>query len=186
MKKKFICTVCGYIYEGEEAPAKCPICGVPASKFKELTEDTTPEFAAEHKLGIAFEEGVPAELLKHVRATFAGECGEVGMYLAMARQADREGYPEIARAFEHYAYEEAGHAARYAEFLGQSILHDTKTNVEVRMVAEKEAAQEKFDAAVLAKKNNLDALHDSIHEMARDEARHSAGFMGLYKRYFQK
>ena len=127
MKKKFICTVCGYIYEGETAPEKCPLCGAPASKFTELTEDTTPEFAAEHKLGIAFDKDVPQELLKHCRATFAGECSEVGMYLAMARQADREGYPEIARAFERYAQDEAGHAARYAEFLGQSILHDTKT-----------------------------------------------------------
>lgn len=99
MKKKFICTVCGYIYEGETAPEKCPLCGAPASKFTELTEDTTPEFAAEHKLGIAFDEDVPQELLKHCRSTFAGECSEVGMYLAMARQADREGYPEIARAF---------------------------------------------------------------------------------------
>lgn len=141
MKKKFICTVCGYIYEGEEAPAKCPVCGASSAKFQELTEDTTPEFAAEHKLGIAFDADVPKELLRHCRETFAGECGEVGMYLAMARQADREGYPEIARAFEHYAMEEAGHAARYAEFLGQSILHDTKTNVEVRMAAEKAAAQ---------------------------------------------
>ena len=137
MKKKFICTVCGYIYEGETAPEKCPLCGAPASKFTELTEDTTPEFAAEHKLGIAFDKDVPQELLKHCRATFAGECSEVGMYLAMARQADREGYPEIARAFERYAQDEAGHAARYAEFLGQSILHDTKTNVEVRMAAER-------------------------------------------------
>ena len=186
MKKKFICTVCGYIHEGETAPEKCPICGAPASKFTELTEDTLPEFAAEHKLGVALEEGVPAELLKHCRATFAGECAEVGRYLAMARQADREGYPEIARAFERYAMDEAGHAARYAEFLGRSILHDTKTNVEVRMAAEKGATADKFEAAKLAKANNLDALHDSIHEMARDEARHSAGFMGLYKRYFQK
>ena len=185
MKKKFICTVCGYIHEGEEAPEKCPLCGAPANKFNELTEDTTPEFAAEHKLGIALEEDVPAELLKHCRMTFAGECTEVGMYLAMARQADREGYPEIARAFEHYAMEEANHAARYDEFLGSSILHDTKTNIEVRMAAEKGATSEKFEAAKLAKANNLDALHDSIHEMARDEARHSAGFMGLYKRYFE-
>lgn len=153
--------------------------------FKSLTEDTTPEFAAEHKLGIAFDADVPKELLRHCRETFAGECGEVGMYLAMARQADREGYPEIARAFEHYAMEEAGHAARYAEFLGQSILHDTKTNVEVRMAAEKAASADKFEAAKIAKMNNLDALHDSIHEMARDEARHAAGFMGIYKRYFQ-
>ena len=160
MKKKFICTVCGYIHEGEEAPEKCPLCGAPANKFNELTEDTTPEFAAEHKLGIALEEDVPAELLKHCRMTFAGECTEVGMYLAMARQADREGYPEIARAFEHYAMEEANHAARYAEFLGSSILHDTKTNIEVRMAAEKGATSEKFEAAKLAKANNLDALHD--------------------------
>lgn len=134
MKKKFICTVCGYIHEGEEAPEKCPLCGAPANKFNELTEDTTPEFAAEHKLGIALEEDVPAELLKHCRMTFAGECTEVGMYLAMARQADREGYPEIARAFEHYAMEEANHAARYAEFLGSSILHDTTLRLILKFV----------------------------------------------------
>ena len=185
MKKKFICTVCGYIYEGETAPEKCPICGVPASKFQELTEDTVPEFATVHELGTAYAEGVPAELLKHIRATFNGECGEVGMYLAMARQADREGYPEVARAFEHYAYEEANHASRYAEMLGQNILHDTKTNLEVRIAAEKGACADKFEAAKLAKANNLDALHDSIHEMAMDVTRHAAGFIGLLKRYFE-
>lgn len=186
MKKKFICTVCGYIYEGEEAPAKCPICGAPASKFNELTDDNMPEFATVHELGTALEKDVPAELLKHVRMTFNGECGEVGMYLAMARQADREGYPEVARAFEHYAYEEADHASRYAEMLGRNILHDTKTNLEVRIAAEKGACAEKFEAAKLAKAHNLDALHDSIHEMAKDEARHAAGFIGLLNRYFGK
>lgn len=185
MKKKFICTVCGYIYEGEEPPAKCPLCGVPASKFKELTEDTQPEFATVHELGQAFKDEVSQTLIKHCRNTFAGECTEVGMYLAMARQADREGYPEVARAFEHYAMEEANHASRYAEMLGSSILHDTKTNLEVRIAAEKEACAEKFEAAKLAKQEGSDALHDSIHEMAKDEARHAAGFIGLFNRYFK-
>ena len=183
MKKKFICTVCGYVHEGDAAPEKCPMCGVPTSKFKELVDEGL-SFVAEHEIGVA--KGCDEEMIKDLNAHFNGECTEVGMYLAMARQADREGYPEIARAFERYAMDEAGHAARYAEFLGRSILHDTKTNVEVRMAAEKGATADKFEAAKLAKANNLDALHDSIHEMARDEARHSAGFMGLYKRYFQK
>ena len=185
MKKKFICTVCGYIYEGDAAPEKCPLCGAPASKFNELTEDTTPEFATVHELGQAFKDGVSQDLIKHCRCTFAGECSEVGMYLAMARQADREGYPEIARTFEHYAMEEAGHASRYAEMLGSSILHDTKTNLEVRIAAEKGACAEKFEAAKKAKMEGSDALHDSIHEMAKDEARHAAGFIGLYNRYFK-
>lgn len=185
MKKKFICTVCGYIYEGEEPPVKCPLCGVPGSKFKELTEDTQPEFATVHELGQAFKDEVSKTLIKHCQTTFAGECTEVGMYLAMARQADREGYPEVARAFEHYAMEEANHASRYAEMLGNSILHDTKTNLEVRIAAEKEACAEKFEMAKLAKQEGSDALHDSIHEMAKDEARHAAGFIGLFNRYFK-
>ena len=185
MKKKFICTVCGYIYEGEAAPEKCPLCGAPASKFTELTEDTTPEFATVHELGVAFKDGVSQDIIKHCKNTFAGECTEVGMYLAMSRQADREGYPEIARAFEHYAYEEANHASRYAEMLGSSILHDTKTNLEVRIAAEKGACAEKFEFAKKAKQEGSDALHDSIHEMAKDEARHAAGFIGLYNRYFK-
>ena len=185
MKKKFICTVCGYIHEGETAPEKCPICGAPASKFTELTEDTLPEFAAEHKLGVALEEGVPAELLKHCRATFAGECAEVGMYLAMARQADREGYPEIAEAFKRFAFEEAEHATKFAELLGD-VVWDTKTNLEKRIEAEAGACEGKLAIATKAKQLNYDAIHDTVHEMAKDEARHGAGFQGLYNRYFKK
>ena len=186
MKKKFICTVCGYVYEGEEAPAKCPLCGAPASKFQEITEDTAPEFATVHELGRAYTDKVSEDVVAQCKNTFAGECTEVGMYLAMARQADREGYPEIARAFEHYALEEANHASRYAELLGNEILLDTKTNLEVRIEAEKGACAEKFEMAKKAKAEGSDALHDTIHEMAKDEARHAAGFIGLYNRYFKK
>ena len=184
MKKKFICTVCGYIYEGEEAPEQCPICKAPASKFKEMSIADEPEFAPVHELGVAYKDQVSEELIQHCKNTFAGECSEVGMYLAMARQADREGYPEVARAFEHYAYEEANHASRYAEVLGE-VLGDTKSNLEARIAAEKGASAEKFEAAKLAKKEGSDALHDTIHEMAKDEARHAAGFIGLYNRYFK-
>ena len=166
MKKKFICTVCGYIYEGEEAPEACPVCKASSDKFKEM-ENTTPE-----------------ELIQHCKDTFAGECSEVGMYLAMARQADREGYPEVARTYEHYAYEEAEHAARYAELLGE-VLGSTKENLFARIQAEKGACAEKFEMAKLAKKEGNDTLHDTIHEMAKDEARHAAGFLGLYKRFFE-
>ena len=183
MKKKFICTVCGYVYEGDEAPEKCPICKAPASKFKELSADDETEFATVHELGRAYTDKVSEKLVQHCKETFAGECGEVGMYLAMARQADRDGYPEVARAIEHYAYEEANHASRYAELLGE-VLKDTKSNLEARIAAEKGACEEKFEAAKLAKQEGSDALHDTIHEMAKDEARHAAGFIGLYNRYF--
>lgn len=186
MKKKFICTVCGYIYEGEEAPDKCPICKAPKSKFKELEDSPADDitFATVHYLGAAYKEGVSEELIKHCKTSFEGECSEVGMYLAMARQADREGYPEVARAFEKYAYEEAGHASRYAELLGD-VLKDTKSNLEARIAAEKQACADKFEAAKLAKAEGNDTLHDTIHEMAKDEARHCAGFAGLYKRLFK-
>lgn len=183
MKKKFICTVCGYVHEGDTAPEKCPICKAPASKFKELTPEDETEFATVHELGIAYKDKVSDQLIEHCKMTFNGECAEVGMYLAMARQADREGYPEIARAFEHYAYEEANHASRYAELLGE-VLKDTKSNLMARMQAEKDACAEKFEAAKMAKMEGSDALHDTIHEMAKDEARHAAGFIGLYERYF--
>ena len=184
MKKKFICTVCGYIYEGDAAPEKCPICGAPASKFEEYQEVSGEQkFAAEHAIGIA--KGVDPEIIKGLQAHAQGECGEVGMYLAMARQADREGYPEIAEAFKRYAYEEAGHASRFMEMLGESVW-DTKTNLEARIVAESGACADKTRIAMLAKKQNLDAIHDSVHEMARDEARHCCGFKGLYKRFFEE
>lgn len=181
MKKKFICTVCGYVYEGEHAPEKCPMCGVPASKFKELKEDGAMQFVAEHEVGVA--KGCDNEMIKDLNAHFNGECTEVGMYLAMSRQADREGYPEIAEAFKRYAFEEAEHASKFAELLGDCVW-DTKTNLEKRMNAEAGACEDKARIAKRAKELNLDAIHDTVHEMARDEARHGRGFEGLYKRYF--
>lgn len=184
MKKKFICTVCGYIYEGDEAPEQCPICKAPAHKFKEMTGGNMADFATVHELGTAYKDKVSEELIEHCKMTFAAECSEVGMYLAMARQADREGYPEIARAYEHYAYEEANHASRYAELLGD-VLKDTKSNLLARIEAEREACSEKFEMAKQAGQEGSDALHDTIHEMAKDEARHAAGFIGLYNRYFK-
>ena len=165
MKKKFVCTVCGYIHEGTEAPAQCPQCKAPASKFKEM-EETELNFVTEHVIGIA--KDVDPEIKKGLQANFEGECTEVGMYLAMSRQADREGYPEIAEAFKRYAFEEADHASRFCELLGDMVW-DTKTNLEI---------------AKMAKAQNLDAIHDTVHEMAKDEARHGRGFMGLYNRYF--
>lgn len=181
MKKKFICTVCGYVYEGEHAPEKCPMCGVPASKFKELKEDGAMQFVAEHEVGVA--KGCDDEMIKDLNAHFNGECTEVGMYLAMSRQADREGYPEIAEAFKRYAFEEAEHASKFAELLGDCVW-DTKTNLEKRMNAEAGACEDKARIAKRAKELNLDAIHDTVHEMARDEARHGRGFEGLYKHYF--
>ena len=184
MKKKFICTVCGYIYEGETAPEQCPLCKAGAEKFKEYVEkDGDAPFAAEHSLGIA--KGIDPEIIEGLKAHAAGECSEVGMYLAMARQADREGYPEIAEAFKRYAYEEAGHASRFMEMLGDAVW-DTKKNLEARIAAEADACADKTRIAKLAKQQNLDAIHDSVHEMARDEARHCCGFRGLYARYFKK
>ena len=184
MKKKFICTVCGYIYEGETAPEQCPLWKAGAEKFKEYVEkDGDAPFAAEHSLGIA--KGIDPEIIEGLKAHAAGECSEVGMYLAMARQADREGYPEIAEAFKRYAYEEADHASRFMEMLGDAVW-DTKKNLEARIAAEADACADKTRIAKLAKQQNLDAIHDSVHEMARDEARHCCGFRGLYARYFKK
>ena len=185
MKKKFICTVCGYVYEGEHAPEKCPICGAPASKFKEIPDDAEGalKFVTEHELGVA--KDVDEEMKNDLRAHFNGECGEVGMYLAMSRQADREGYPEIAEAFKRYAFEEAEHAAKFAELLGETVW-DTKTTLEKRMAAEAGANEDKMRIARTAKAQNLDAIHDTVHEMAKDEARHGQGFQGLYNRYFKK
>lgn len=181
MNKKFVCSVCGYVHEGPEPPEKCPVCKVPASKFNEMTEELT--WVTEHKLGEA--KDVDPKLKKGLKEHFAGECTEVGMYLAMSRQADREGYPEIAEAFKRYALEEADHAARIAELLGE-VVWDTKTNVKARMEAECGACAGKMEIAILAKKLNEDAIHDTIHEMAKDEARHGSGFQGLYNRYFKK
>ena len=175
--------MCGYVHEGDTPPEKCPQCKQPAEKFKELKEDEEVTYAAEHALGVA--KGVDPEILAGLKAHFEGECSEVGMYLAMSRQADREGYPEIAEAFKRYAFEEAEHAAKFAELLGE-VVWDTKTNLEKRAAAEAGACEDKFRIAKLAKQQNLDAIHDTVHEMARDEARHGQGFTGLLKRYFGK
>ncbi|MBQ3886578.1 MAG: NADH peroxidase [Acutalibacteraceae bacterium] len=178
--KKFVCSVCGYVYEGAEAPAQCPICKAPKEKFNEVT--TAGSFATVHEVGVA--KGVDPEIYKELVANFNGECAEVGMYLAMARQADREGYPEISAAFTKYAFEEAEHAAKFAELLGEVLTADTKKNLQMRVDAETGACAGKFELAKLAKQQNLDAIHDTVHEMAKDEARHGAGFAGLLKRYF--
>lgn len=183
MKKKFICTVCGYVHEGTEAPEKCPLCNAPKSKFKELDETAELTFVTEHEIGVA--KGCDEEMIKDLTAHFNGECSEVGMYLAMSRQADREGYPEIAEAFKRYAFEEAEHAARFAELLGE-VVWDTRTNLEKRMLAEAGANADKMRIAKRAKELGLDAIHDTVHEMAKDEARHGQGFHGLFKRYFGK
>ncbi len=178
--KKFVCSVCGYVYEGEAAPEKCPVCKAPAEKFKEMT--STGSYATVHEVGVA--KGVDPEIYKELIANFNGECSEVGMYLAMARQADREGYPEIAAAFTKYAFEEAEHAAKFAELVGEVLYADTKKNLQMRVDAETGACAGKFELAKKAKAQNLDAIHDTVHEMAKDEARHGAGFAGLLKRYF--
>ena len=178
--KKFVCTVCGYVYEGEAAPAECPVCHAPASKFKEQSADRT--WAAEHVVGVA--QGVSEDILEDLRANFAGECSEVGMYLAMARVAHREGYPEIGLYWEKAAYEEADHASRFAEMLGEVVTDSTKKNLEMRAAAENGATLGKTQLAKLAKEQGLDAIHDAVHEMARDEARHGKAFEGLLKRYF--
>ena len=184
MKKKWICTICGYVHEGDEAPDFCPQCKAPKSKFKEMEETASAlSFADEHVIGVA--KGCDEEMLKDLNAHFNGECTEVGMYLAMSRQADREGYPEVAEAFKRYAWEEAEHAAKFAELLGD-VVWDTKTNLEKRMNAESGACADKKRIATRAKQLNLDAIHDTVHEMAKDEARHGKGFEGLYNRYFKK
>ena len=181
--KKWICPVCGYVYEGPEAPEKCPQCGVPGSKFTEVKEDSKA-WAAEHVVGVA--KGASEEILEGLRANFSGECSEVGMYLAMARVAHREGYPEIGLYWEKAAYEEAEHAAKFAELLGEIVTDSTKKNLEMRVEAENGATLGKFELAKLAKEAGLDAIHDTVHEMARDEARHGKAFEGLLKRYFNK
>ena len=181
--KKFICSVCGYVHEGDAAPEKCPQCRVPADKFNELVEDAELSFVTEHVIGVA--KDTDPEMIKDLNAHFMGECTEVGMYLAMSRQADREGYPEIAEAFKRYAWEEAEHAAKFAELLGD-VVWDTKTNLEKRMNAESGACADKMRIAARAKQVNWDAVHDTVHEMAKDEARHGKGFEGLYNRYFKK
>ena len=183
--KKWVCPVCGYVHEGESAPDKCPQCGVPGSKFTEQKAEMS--WAAEHVVGVAA--GVDAEILEGLRANFAGECTEVGMYLAMARVAHREGYPEIGLYWEKAAYEEAEHAAKFAELLGAELepnmTASTAKNLAWRVDCEFGATQGKFDLAACAKKNGLDAIHDTVHEMARDEARHGKALKGLLERYFK-
>ncbi len=180
--KKWVCTVCGYVYEGENPPEKCPQCKAPASKFVEQKAGELV-FADEHRVGTA--KGVDERVLEGLRQNFTGECSEVGMYLAMSRQADREGYPEVAEAFKRYAFEEAEHASKFAELLGEVLTDSTKKNLEMRVDAEHGACEGKLQLAKLAKQLNLDAIHDTVHEMAKDEARHGCGFKGLLERYFK-
>ena len=180
--KKFVCTICGYVYEGEAAPAECPICKAGADKFVEQTGDL--KWADEHRVGVA--KDVDPRIMEGLQANFMGECTEVGMYLAMSRQADREGFPEIAEAYKRYAFEEAEHAAKFAELLGEVLTDSTKKNLELRVNAEHGATQGKKDLATLAKQLGLDAVHDTVHEMAKDEARHGRGFEGLLNRYFEQ
>ncbi|MCI8817776.1 MAG: NADH peroxidase [Oscillibacter sp.] len=179
--KKWVCPVCGYVHEGDTAPEKCPQCGVAGEKFKEQGAEMS--WAAEHVVGVAA--GVDAEILEGLRANFAGECTEVGMYLAMARVAHREGYPEIGLYWEKAAYEEAEHAAKFAELLGEVVTDSTKKNLEMRVEAENGATAGKMAIAKKAKELGLDAIHDTVHEMARDEARHGKAFKGLLERYFK-
>ena len=179
--KKWVCPVCGYVHEGDPPPEFCPQCQVPGEKFTEMKSDVMT-WAAEHVVGVA--QGVDEEIIKGLRMNFEGECSEVGMYLAMARVAHREGYPEIGLYWEKAAYEEAEHAAKFAELLGEVLTDSTKKNLEMRVDAENGATAGKFELAKKAKELGLDAIHDTVHEMARDEARHGKAFEGLLKRYF--
>ena len=180
--KKFVCSICGYVHEGESAPAQCPLCNAPAEKFVEQSGEMV--FADEHRVGIV--DGIDPKIIEGLRQNFTGECSEVGMYLAMSRVADREGYPEISEAFKRYAFEEAEHAAKFAELLGEVLTSSTKKNLELRVAAEHGACAGKKELATIAKQQNLDAIHDTVHEMAKDEARHGCGFKGLLERYFGK
>lgn len=178
---KFVCSVCGYVYEGEAAPKECPICHAPAEKLNKV-EETAITWADEHKVGVA--EGLDEEVVAGLRENFNGECSEVGMYLAMARVAYREGYPEVGMYYEKAAYEEAEHAAKFAELLGEVVTPSTKKNLEMRYMAENGACEGKMKLAKRAKELGYDAIHDTVHEMAKDEARHGCGFKGLLDRYF--
>lgn len=179
--KKFVCTVCGYVHEGTEAPEQCPVCKAGKEKFKEVEGEQT--WASEHVVGVA--KGVDQRIIDGLRENFNGECCEVGMYLAMSRVAFREGYAEIGMYYEKAAYEEAEHASKFAEMLGEVITDSTKRNLEMRVDAENGATAGKTELAKLAKQLNLDAIHDTVHEMARDEARHGKAFKGLLERYFK-
>ena len=191
--KKFVCSVCGYVHEGDSAPEKCPVCKVPADKFKEMQADAP--LAAEHEYGVYaktvknnpdISEEDKKYIFEQLMANFNGECAEVGMYLCMARIAHREGYPEVGLYWEKAAYEEAEHAAKFAELLGEVVTDSTKKNLEMRVEAENGATLGKFELAKRAKELGLDAIHDTVHEMARDEARHGKAFEGLLARYFKK
>ena len=196
---KYVCSVCGYVHEGDQPPAQCPVCKAPADKFKKMEEPAAapaaaagapakgklalPAMACEHVVGSA--KGLDPRVVKGLQDNFNGECCEVGMYLAMSRQAEREGYPEIADAYKRYAFEEAEHAAKFAELLGDVLTKSTKKNLELRAAAEQGACEGKLQLAKRAKELGYDAVHDTVHEMAKDEARHGAGFEGLLKRYFK-
>ena len=180
--KKWVCTVCGYIHEGETAPEECPVCKVGADKFEEMAGERV--WADEHRIGVA--QGVDEEIVEGLRANFTGECTEVGMYLAMSRQADREGHPEVAEAYKRIAFEEAEHAAKFAELLGEVVEPSTQKNLELRVDAEYGATEGKLKIAKRAKELGLDAIHDTVHEMCKDEARHGKAFLGLLNRYFGK
>jgi len=179
--KKFVCTICGYVHEGNTPPDHCPTCKAPASKFTEQKAGPLA-WADEHRIGVA--KDLDKEVVEGLRANFTGECTEVGMYLAMSRQADREGYPEVAEAYKRIAFEEAEHAAKFAELLGEVVFADTKKNLTLRVEAEHGATEGKKKLATLAKKLDYDAVHDTVHEMCKDEARHGSAFQGLLKRYF--
>jgi rubrerythrin len=179
--KKFVCSVCGYVFEGDAPPAECPQCKASADKFS-VKEEGALGWADEHKIGVA--QGIDGELLEGLKAHFMGECTEVGMYLAMSRQADREGFPEVAEAYKRIAFEEAEHAAKFGELLGEVVKADTKANLAARVEAENGACKGKKEMAIRAKQLNYDAIHDTVHEMCKDEARHGQVFAGLLKRYF--
>lgn len=180
--KKWVCTVCGYVHEGDTPPEKCPQCKVGKDKFVEKDENEELDWADEHKVGVA--KDLDAEVVQGLRDNFTGECTEVGMYLAMSRQADREGYPEVAEAYKRIAFEEAEHAAKFAELLGEVVTADTKKNLQMRVEAEYGACKGKKDLATRAKELGYDAVHDTVHEMCKDEARHGKAFAGLLNRYF--
>ena len=182
--KKFVCPVCGYVHIGDSAPEKCPQCGVPGSKFTEVDENAALSYACEHVIGVGAKDQIDPEVYDGLKANFEGECTEVGMYIAMSRQAIREGYPEIGAFYLQAAMEEAEHAAKFAELLGEVVYPDTKKYLQLRAEAESGATAGKFEIAKKAKELGYDAIHDTVHEMAKDEARHGKGFEGLLKRYF--
>ncbi len=182
--KQVVCSVCGYVMDGENAPDFCPQCKAPKSKFVVREVSDKIVWADEHRIGVA--KGLDPEVVEGLRANFTGECTEVGMYLAMSRQADREGYPEVAEAYKRIAFEEAEHAAKFAELLGEVVDADTAKNLKVRIEAERGATEGKLQIAKRAKELGYDAIHDTVHEMCKDEARHGSAFLGLYNRYFSK